>query len=211
MWEVLAASAALFSATPLKPVANAADAAIRCELHVWPGSGLNSIYSGWFHGGIVNGAVTGRDGYPTVPTEPIDTANQVELLKAVQPNIALQQPDSRVIFHDAALPSRTIRSATTRIDPSIAPCYSELIVDDVFFQQDIVDGSFLKILFRYREFGTDAAPRKTFGTWVKTRLLLFPPTPATDMAAAAAELRSAFSNDVKLFAAALLKPAKNKR
>lgn len=184
-----------------------ADASFTCG----QGQALIPFTAAGFTAELLNGAVTGRDGYPTVPTEPIDTVNQVELLKAVKPNIALQQPDSRVIIHDAALPSRTIRSATTRIDPSIAPCYSELIVDDVFFQQDIVDGSFLKILFRYREFGTDAAPRKTFGTWVKTRLVLFPPTPATDMAAAAAELRSAFSNDVKLFAAALLKPAKNKR
>lgn len=64
-----------------------------CELHVWPGSGLNSIYSGWFHGGIVNGAVTGRDGYPVVPTEPIDTPDQVELLAKAAPQNLLGRPD----------------------------------------------------------------------------------------------------------------------
>ena len=210
MWDVFAAAALLAFGGPAEPQTVPGDIAGSCELHVWPGSGLNSIYSGWFHGGIVNGAVTGRDGYPAIPAEPIDTANQVVLLKDSQPNIILQQQSSRVIFHDAALPSRTIRTATTRIDPSSAPCYAEFIVDDVFFQQDIVDGSFLKILFRYREFGTEAAPRKAFGTWVKTKLVLLPPKPGTDVEAAASELRSAFSNNVKLFAAALLKPAKKK-
>ncbi|WP_404369791.1 hypothetical protein AB5I39_00210 [Sphingomonas sp. MMS24-J45] len=210
MWDVFAA-AALALVSPADTQTVDGGSAERCELHVWPGSGLSSIYSGWFHGGIVNGAVTGRDGYPTVPTEPIDTVNQVELLKAAKLNILIQQPNSRVIYHDVALPSRTIRTATTRIDPSTAPCYAEFIVDDVFFQQDIVNGSFLKVLFRYRAFGTGATPDKTFGTWVKTRLLLLPPKPDTDMAAAATEVRSAFSNNVKLFAAALLKPAKNKR
>ncbi|WP_353205380.1 hypothetical protein, partial [Sphingomonas sp.] len=167
MWQVFAA-AVLSLATPVSMQSNIASTPSGCELHVWPGSGLSSIYSGWFHGGIVNGAVTGRDGYPVVPSGPIGTANQVELLKSGQPNVVLGQADSRVVFHDTALPSRTIRTAATRIDPSTAPCYAEFIVDDVFFQQDIVDGSFLKILFRYREFGTDTAPRKVFGTWVKT-------------------------------------------
>ena len=178
---------------------------------MWPGSGLNSVYSGWFHGGIVNGAVNGRDGYPVIPSEPIDSANQVALLKKSDLSVVLKQPAARIIFHDAPLPSRTIRTTATRIEATAVPCYAEFIVDDVFFQQDLVDGSFLKILFRYRQFGADAAPEKVFGTWVKTRLRLLPPKPETDLTAAADELRSAFSNNIQLFGEALNKPAKTKR
>ncbi|WP_374139493.1 hypothetical protein [Sphingomonas sp.] len=55
-----------------------------CELHVWPGSKLGSVYSGWVRGGIVNGAVTGRDGYPRTPADAINTAEQAELLKQAE-------------------------------------------------------------------------------------------------------------------------------
>lgn len=205
-----AVPACVDAAPPVDPQPPGPSAAT-CELHVWPGSGLNSIYGGWFHGGIVDGAVTGRDGYPVVPTEPVSTPRQVELLTKARPQMLLRQPDDRLVVHTEALASRTIRTGTARIDSSRAPCYAELIVDDVFFQQDVVDGSFLKVLFRYREFGTDAAPRRTFGTWVKTRLALLPPKPETDPTAAAGELQAAFTHDVTLFAEALLKPPGNKR
>ena len=51
-----------------------------CELHIWPSSGLRSVYYGWFHAGIVDGAVTGRQGYPPVPKDPLPSALQVELM-----------------------------------------------------------------------------------------------------------------------------------
>lgn len=195
---------------PVTCFAQSAPVTADCELHVWPGAGLNSIYNGWFHGGIVNGAVTGRDGYAAVPSEPINTRAQADLLAKAQLQDLLKQPGYRLVLHPEALPSRTIRSTATRIAP-VAGCYAELVVDTVVFQQDWVDGSFLKVLFRYRDFGSDSLPRRSFGAWVKTRLLLLPPKPDTDMAAAAAEVRAAFSNDIALFAAALLKPPKDKK
>lgn len=182
-----------------------------CELHVWPATGLNSVYSGWFHGGIVNGAVTGRDGYPEVPADPVDTAAQVSLLSAAHPQDALQRGSDRLIVHSTALSSREIRSATTRLEASTAPCYAELIVDDVFLQQDIVDGAYLKTLFRYRQFGIGALPERVFGTWVKTRLALFPPKSPADLPASQQEFKTAFTNNIALFAVALRKPPKPKR
>lgn len=196
---------ALAPATAQSPVPSGA-----CELHIWPGAGLGSVYSGLFHGGIVNGAVTGRDGYPAITVAPIDTANQVELLRRSGLRDQLHLSDYQTTVHDEALSSRVMRTSAVRIAPSSAPCYAEFIVDSVVFQQDIVDGSYLKILFRYRDFTTEPAPRRVFSTWTKTRLTLLPPTPTTDMAAAAAELRAAFTNDVALFASALAKPPKTK-
>ncbi|MEG3174991.1 hypothetical protein U1872_02020 [Sphingomonas sp. RB3P16] len=145
-----------------------------------------------------------------MPAAPIDTANQVELLRSLALRDLLHLPDYQPIVHDEALPSRVMRTSISRIAPSSASCYAEFVVDSVFFQQDIVDGSYLKILFRYRDFTTDPTPRRVFSTWTKTKLTLLPPKPGTDMDAAAAELRAAFAHDVSLFAAALSKPPKAK-
>lgn len=182
-----------------------------CELHVWPASGLNSVYYGWLHGGINNGAVTGRDGYPQVPTDPMDVASQVSLLTEAQPHILIQRPNHRLIVHTEALASRAIRTSTTRLIDSASPCYSELIVDDVFFQQDVFSGSYLKISFRFRDFGNAASPQRVFGTWVDTRLHLFPTKPGQDLAAPIEEMKAAYREDISLFAAALLKPPKAKK
>ncbi|MCA1197443.1 hypothetical protein K9B35_05645 [Sphingomonas sp. R647] len=180
-----------------------------CELHVWPGSKLGSVYSGWVRGGIVNGAVTGRDGYPRTPADAINTGEQAELLKAAELQTLLKLDTYRVVMHAEALPSSVIRRSPARIAASPAPCYAELIVDDVMIQHDaFISGKFLKVLFRYREFGRDAAPTRTFGTWVQTRLVKFPPTLPEQEEDALAEVRRAFSKNITAFAAALRSPAK---
>lgn len=182
-----------------------------CELHVWPATGLNSVYHGWFHGGIVNGAVTAREGYPVVPADPVDTLAQVTLLTGAKPQHMLNRDGDTLVVHAEALSSRAIRSATTRLDVSTAPCYAELIVDDVFLQQDVVSGSFLKTLFRYREFGAAPQPQRVFGTWVKTPLKLFPPKSPDSLPASQAEFKSAFVHNVELFGIALMTPPRNNK
>lgn len=181
-----------------------------CELHVWPGSGLGSAYHGWFHGGIANGAVTGREGYPQVPAEPLATAEQKGMLDTIQPQALIGLADYRLVLHDEALPSRQIRTATTRILADGAPCYAELIVDDVFFQQDWVNGSALKILFRFRQFGDGAAPTRTFGSWVQTPITRLPLKDASELPAAVEELRNAYRANVRKFGVLLQKPPKKR-
>ena len=144
-----------------------------CEFHVWPGDGLMSTFYGWFHAGIVNGAIQGRPGYPRVPPNPIDTSTQSAILAEAEPQRLLAQPDHRLIVHAEALPSRAIRTATGRLSNSASNCYAELIVDDVVLQQDFVNGSYLKLLAHYRDFGADAVPRRSFATWSQT---LSPPS-----------------------------------
>lgn len=179
-----------------------------CELHVWPGSGLGSVYHGWFHGGIVNGAVTGRDGYPQTPPNPIDTPVQRELLEAAQPQLLLQLNGHKLVMHDEALPSRVIRSSPGRIAPSASACYAELIVDDVLLQQDWLNGSFLRVSFRYRDFGAGQTPGRTFGTWVKTPLTGFSRNQPIDVDKLPSTFHAAFTKNISLFANALNKPAK---
>ncbi len=206
---VVAAWAAAGGAQSAAPPATSLDET--CELHVWPGSKLGSVYSGWFHGGIVNGAVTGRDGYPVAPADAIETKEQAALLKAAQPQKLLGLQGYRLVIHDTALPSSVIRRTPGRVGTSAAPCYAELIVDDVMLQHDgFVTGKFLKTLFRYREFDSGPTPTRSFGTWVQTRLTKFPPATAADEAAAREEVRTAFSNNVAVFASALRNPRKKR-
>lgn len=208
MWVM---AAMLMAAGVQDDAAPASQSQGSCELHVWPGSKLGSVYSGWVRGGIVNGAVTGRDGYPRTPADAINTAEQAELLKQAELPALLKLDTYRVVMHADALPSSVIRRSPSRIATSDSPCYAELIVDDVMMQHDaFVSGKFLKVLFRYREFGTDPAPTRAFGTWVQTRLVKFPPALPEEEEAALAEIKLAFAKNITSFAAALRAPAKKR-
>lgn len=207
---VMFIAAVMLAAPAAQDASQPTAATSSCELHVWPGSGLGSVYHGWFHGGIVNGAVTGRAGYPQVPPNPIDTPAQRELLEAAQPQQLLQLDGHKLVMHDEALPSRVIRSSPGRIAASESACYAELIVDDVLLQQDWVNGSFLRVSFRYRDFGAAQTPGRTFGTWVKAPLAGFSARQPMDVDKLPAEFHRAFTKNISLFADALRKPAKKR-
>lgn len=189
----------------------AVDAARQCELHVWPSSGLRSVYYGWFHGGIVDGAVNGRQGYPAIPKDPVPTSLQVELLSKLNLASMLQLADYRVVVHDQSLESRAIRAAPGRLSTSNSDCYAELVGDDVFFQQDVFSGGYLKSLIRFRAFGAGPAPTRVFSTWSRTKLIAFPPKEDAGNAEALRELHAAYVSNIESFAAFLNKPAKKKK
>jgi hypothetical protein len=182
-----------------------------CELHVWPSSGLRSVYYGWFHGGLVDGAVNGRQGYPPVPKDPLPSALQIELLQKQDVAARLGLGGYKLVWHADALDSKAIRATPGRLTDSTASCYAELIGDDVFFQQDVFSGSYLKSLIRFRSFGTGPSPTRTFTTWTRTQLTAFPPKEDSQNEAAVAELRAAFTNNVKEFGGFLNKPQKQKK
>ena len=182
-----------------------------CELHAWPANSLRSTYHGWFHGGIADGAVQGRDGYEQLPTGPLATEVQAAQLRSLPLADMLALPDFKVIVHDEPLTSRQIRRTKGRLLTDSPPCYAEFIADDVFFQQDVIDGRFLKVLFRFRRFeGTDE-PVRTFGTYSQRRLELFPPEEEPDVEASFAELAEQFSAAVGEFGEALNRPPDEKK
>jgi hypothetical protein len=185
--------------------------AAQCELHVWPGNGLRSIYSGWFHGGIVDGAVQGRPGYRKLPDQPLPSSRQHEILQSMPITETLGLKDYVLVLHETALDSHTLRRTQGRLQPGGTACYAELAIDDVFFQQDIVDGRFLKALIRFRQFGAGEAPERTFGTYVQEKLTKFPPkSPDEDAGPAIDELGTAYAQVIRDFGVALNKPSKKK-
>ena len=203
----LAASAAAQDATP-DP---SAPTERRCELHVWPTDAVRSTYSGWFHGGIVDGAVQGRDGYKKLPDSILSPEAQVRTLGELDLPALMQLPGYSVVLHPERLPSRVIRTTPGRLVPGTPDCYAELVTDDVFFQQDLVDGRFLKAIFRFRQFSGGDAPARTFGTYVQYRVTQFPPEEPEQLDAALEEFRLAYGQAVREFGEALNRPAKKKK
>ena len=185
-------------------------ATLACELHVWPADAVRSTYSGWFHGGIIDGAVQGRDGYTKLPDSILTPKTQLRTLDELGLADAMQLPGYAVVLHEDPLPSRVIRAAKGRILPEAPTCYAELVTDDVFFQEDIVDGRFLKAIFRFRQFDGGDAPSRSFGTYIQYRLTQFPPAEPEQLEAALEEFRLAYGQAVRQFGVALNRPAKKK-
>jgi hypothetical protein len=193
---------AIASATDQEPIV-----AQTCELHVWPSDKLKSVYFGWVHGGTVDGAQKGRSGYPALPSDPIPTNRQAQLLEAAEPQKLLGRADDRLIVHADALDSRTIRTTPGRLGDSKATCYGELVVDDIVFRQDVVAGTVLMTLFRYRRFGADPVAEYRFANWAKSTVTLLPLRPGADVTAAITELEGAYVGDLKNFAELVRKQA----
>ncbi len=209
----VAAALATVLATTGASAQNTPVPAAGCELHVWPSSPVRSSSNNYFvMRSIVDGAVQGRDGYAKLPENILTAEAQVRTLGELDLPALLQLPDHRVVFHEEALPSRTIRTTPTRLIPASPPCYAELVTDDVFYQQDAIDGRHLKAIFRFRQFdGGSDAPARSFGTFVQYRLTKFPPEAPEQLDAALEEFRLAYGEAAKEFGAALNKPAKGKK
>jgi hypothetical protein len=214
---VAVALALATAAIPLSAQDRAAEAAApvpaACELHVWPSSPVRSSSNNYFvQRSIVDGAVQGRDGYTKLPEDILGVQTQLRTLGELDIAGVMQLHHYSVVLHDQPLPSRVIRTTQTRLDPESPPCYAELVTDDVFFQQDVIDGRFLKAIFRFRQFDNGSAtPSRSFGTYVQYRLTQFPPKEPGQVDAALEEFRKAYGEAVKEFGIALNKPAKGKK
>ncbi|MFM9852808.1 MAG: hypothetical protein ACKVOJ_08410 [Sphingomonadaceae bacterium] len=179
-----------------------------CELHIWPSAGLRSIFSGWFHGGIVDGAVKNREGYPPVPGAVLSTDAQVALLTKIDFASLFNMPPHKQMVYAAPLATPSAAAINTRQIASPSPCYAEVMVKDVFYQEDIVSGRYLKMQIRFRNFGNGESPQRSFTTWVQSRLTLFPPKTSGQEANAITEVGNAYIENMKIFAKFLTRPPK---
>jgi hypothetical protein len=192
--DAATAPAAPAAASPETPTVPA------CELHVWPGRGFHTVYYGWAHGGTIDGAQKGRKGYPAIPDEPLSPEIQRgELAKLDIPAI-LGLTGYRTVIHDQALSGTAIRATPGRQLADSAPCYAELMIDDIVFQNNVINGKWLNVIFRFRQFeGSTPAPVSSYGTYVLSRVLKFPPDPDTDPQPGLDELHRAYSLSVTEF------------
>jgi hypothetical protein len=200
------------------PAAAQASASAGCELHVWPSEGMSTVlqragdnlYLGYMTGGATSLERVGGDSAPAhtapaKPDEPLDHAAQSKALSVMPLATMLGLTDYKIVLHDTPLDSRTIRTVKTRYVASDAPCYADLVVSDLVYSRVYAHGRDLKTFLRFRLFGTGAAPTRSFGTWVQTKLNLFSLEPPRRDEAALAELNSAFAANLETFSQLLTK------
>jgi hypothetical protein len=209
---ILAALAAATGTPEPGRLASAADGAgasvgQACELHVWPGHGFHTVYYGWVHGGTVDGALKGRQGYQQMPTDPLSAERQAALLRDLHPAELLGLAGFTTVVHDEPLSSRAIRSGTARHAADAPDCYAELMVDDLVIQDHVLGGKALNILYRFRRFAKGDTPSRSYGTFIVRPLHLFPPAASDENPQPALdELVTAYRTALAEFGQALQRP-----
>jgi len=164
---------AVLAASP----AGAQDAAPPCELHVWPADAAKSFTTvtdiDW---GISEVQKYSRDPLNPLTGTRASVALQAAVFERLDLPVLLNLPGHAVVLHDTPLPSRVIRATRGRILPDSAPCYAELITDDVFFQEDLhadfdlLNKGVLNTTFRFRRFDGGDSPVFSYGSFVTSDL-----------------------------------------
>lgn len=171
--------------------------------------GFHAVYYGWVHGGTVDGALKGRDGYEQVPVDALQAATQLKLLATLKLDEITGLPGYKVVLHDQPLSTSAIRSTPGRHAADGASCYAELMIEDIVFQNNAINGKWLNVIFRFRDFD-GAQPKRTFGNYILERITVFPPKSDAELAAGLKEMEQAYIAAVYDFGKALNAPKKKK-
>lgn len=177
--------------------AGAPGSAPQCELHVWPAERFQAMTTGWLGGGLLDAAIhaEGDKARRSHLASALDSEGQLASLQKLDLVSLLQLPPSKIVTHSEALDRKTVNKIKTRRAASTAPCYSELIVTDVFYQKAAMWGRSLRTSFMLRQFPAGAAEptiRKTTGG---NGLKIFPAKAGEDTTAADAELVAIFQKN----------------
>lgn len=208
LWYGVVALAAVFAAIPQSKAQTAVFSG--CELHVWPANNFHSTYYGWVHGGTVDGGLKRRDGYQPLSHALLSTQRQVEELGKLPIGQWLGIPDYRTIVHESPLGAQVIRETRTRYASGGAACYAELVVVDVVLQENVLAGTALNVIYRFRRFDGGEGPVQIFGSYVlqpiKARPIVADPIAANDDRT----LVNAFNMTVEKFGRALQQPPRRR-
>jgi hypothetical protein len=194
-----AATAAVFVALLAAP-APAQDAAPSspCEIHVWPAPELKAVTQGWVWNHTVNQAFDPAKGGVARP-KVLAPAAQAGLLARMDLAGLFGAAPAQLVVHPEPL-TRAQASAPTRQTASASPCYSELIVSQVFYDEAPMAGKSLRSLLVHRRFDGSARVQSSFSTWAETELTTFPAKIASEAQAADTELLDAYRSNVYIFA-----------
>lgn len=208
----IATAAALAAAAPAvaqdtpTPAAPATDANA-CEIHVWPAECFTARTTGWLSGFGVAGAVadsaghaSGDQGRRAVIASALDSESQAAALGTLDLSKSLNLKPSKIVLHNEPLDRKTVNKISTRRAESASPCYSELIVADIFYQKAAIYGRSLRALFILRKFDDRKDKPVIYKSWGGNGLKLFPPKQGEDVQAANNELVAVFKADFEEFA-----------
>lgn len=185
-----------------------------CEIHVWPAERFNTLTEGAIWNNTLDSGFNNRPrkvderGVPEHGS--LDSANQLEMLSALDLSTMLHNPGARVIVHDEAAKRRAIGPATGRQSPSTSTCYMELTVAKNFFNRSGLTDRTLRTMLIFDDYGDQAMPRRSFVGWGVTTLQIFPAKSPELAQAADDELANAFRANVAQFAKYAFAPPKKK-
>lgn len=173
----------------------------QCELHVWPAERFQAMTTGLLGGGLLDAAIhaEGDKSRKSQIASALDPDGQSAALGQTDLIAVLNLKPARIIYHAEPLNRKTINKISTRRAESASPCYSELIVADVFYQKAAIYGRSLKTLFMLRDFGSATDKPKIYKSWGGNGLKLFPPKPGEDIEAANTELVTVFKANFEEF------------
>jgi hypothetical protein len=169
-----------------------------CEIHVWPAPELKAVTQGWVWNHTVNQAFDPAKGGVARPKVLAPEAQGALLGTLDLPRLFGAAP-AEVVVHPEPL-TYAAASAPVRQSASTSPCYSELIVRQIFYDEAPMAGKSLRSLLVYRRFGSAPEVQSSFSTWAETSLSTFPAQTAAEAQAADAELLQAYRNNVSGFA-----------
>lgn len=185
-----------------------------CEIHVWPAERFNTLTEGAIWNNTLDSGFNNRprkaDERGVPEHGPLDSANQLKMLSALDLSTLLHNPGARVIVHDEAAKRRAVGPATGRQSPSTSICYMELTVAKNFFNRSGLTDRTLRTMLIFDDYGDQPMPRRSFVGWGVTTLQIFPAKEPGFAQAADDELANAFRANVAQFAKYAFTPPKKK-
>lgn len=135
-----------------------------CELHVWPSAMTHTTYTGWFHGGAVDGKQRGMKGYPEMYADALDTPQQVRLLSQIDWRTQTGDPNLHFVVHQSPTGSDEDRKRTSRLVADAGPCYRELIITSSIVEAEALSSQSVRVVALRKKFDGAGAPPVNFAT-----------------------------------------------
>ncbi len=179
-----------------------------CELHVWPAPEIKAVTQDWIFNHTVNQAFDPNKGKIDKPQGLI--SDQRALLAQLDLATMVSVAGSVTVVHEQPLSRAEVTAVKARHAQSASPCYTELVVSQIFYDAAPLAQKSLRSLIVLRRFGDAAEPKSVFSTWADSDLKLFPPTRPDQAEAALSELETAYKNNIRLFAGYVANPKKHK-
>lgn len=159
----------------------------KCVLHVWPAGDARSSYTGWFHGGAVDGDKRGIKGYPDMHGSTLNVAAQHDLLTKFDWTSRRRQPGLTVVVHDAPPPPSDDIGRTSALIADHPSCYDELLVHSVFVEGATFSSTSVRLMMVAKRW-RGPSPPATYTAMSVEKIDL----KATEPGAIEASLRSGF-------------------
>ncbi len=141
---------------------NIQDATSLCELHVWPASSAHSSYSGWFHGGAIDGDKRGIKGYPNMYADELDMQHQIDAFRQIDWKTWSDIPNLVITIHENVTGSDDDRLRKTKLVPNSSACYRELIISSVLIEAATFSSRSVRLIALMKKFGSTGNDTSTF-------------------------------------------------